>query len=83
MEYEEEKVDEAVLALLWLNAFAERVGVGDMEAWRAWKSMPWEATDRLYEKSLISDPKSKAESVALTAEGRRAAEEAFERLFVS
>lgn len=72
-------VDEAVLALLHLNAFAEKVG--DMKVWRAWKGMPWEATDRLYEKDLISDPKSKAKSVALTEEGRRAAEEAFERLF--
>lgn len=81
MEYEEEKVDEAVLALLWMNSFAERAG--DIEVWRAWKGMPWEATDRLYEKDLISDPKSKAKSVVLTAEGRRAAEEAFERLFAS
>ena len=72
-------VDEAVLALLWTNAFAEKVG--DMKLWRAWKGMPWEATDRLYEKDLISDPKSKAKSVVLTEEGRRAAEEAFERLF--
>ena len=72
-------VDEAVLALLHLNAFAEKVG--DMKVWRAWKGMPWEATDRLYEKDLISDPKSKAKSVVLTEEGRRAAEEAFERLF--
>ncbi|CAN5758989.1 hypothetical protein BH20ACT12_BH20ACT12_01460 [soil metagenome] len=72
-------VDEAVLALLWANAFAEKVG--DMKVWRAWKGMPWEATDRLYEKNLISDPKSKAKSVVLTEEGRRAAEVAFERLF--
>jgi len=41
--------------------------------------MPWEATDRLYEKSLLGDPKSKAKSVVLTAEGRRAAEQAFQR----
>jgi hypothetical protein len=81
MDHDEDKMDEAVLALLWANAFAEKVG--DMKVWRAWKGMPWEATDRLYEKDLISDPKSKAKSVALTEEGRRAAEEAFERLFAS
>lgn len=79
VEYNEEKVDEAVLALLWMNAFAERAG--GIEAWRAWKGMPWEATDRLYEKRLIADPKSKAKSVALTEEGRQAAERAFRRLF--
>lgn len=79
MDYDQERMDEAVLALLWANAFMEKVG--HIEAWRAWKGMPWEATDRLYEKDLISDPKSKAKSVALTEEGRRAAQEAFERLF--
>ncbi len=43
--------------------------------------MPWEATDRLYEKGLIGDPKSKAKSVVLTEEGKRAAEEAFRKMF--
>lgn len=81
MDYDEEKMDEAVLALLWANAFVEKVG--HMEAWRAWKGVPWEATDRLYEKNLIADPKSKAKSVALTEEGRRSAQEAFEHLFAS
>ncbi len=79
VEYDEDKVDEAVLALLWMNAFAERAG--GIEAWRAWKGMPWEATDRLYEKGLIADPKSKAKSVVFTEEGRQAAERAFRRLF--
>ncbi len=81
MDYDTDKVDEAVLALLWMNAFAEKVG--DQKVWRAWKGVPWEATDRLYEKGLISDPKSKAKSVVLTEEGRRAAEDAFRRLFAS
>ncbi len=81
MNYDKEKMDEAVLALLWTNAFGE--AVGDMRVWRAWKGMPWEATDRLYEKGLIADPKSKAKSVVLTEEGRRAAEDAFRRLFAS
>jgi Mn-dependent DtxR family transcriptional regulator len=43
--------------------------------------VPWESTDRLHEKGLILYPKSKAKSVVLTEEGRRAAEEAFRRLF--
>lgn len=78
MEYDTDKLDEAVLALLHLNVWEE----GEWGA-RAWKGMPWEATDRLYEKGLIDDPKSKAKSVVLTEEGRRAAEEAFRRLFAS
>jgi len=78
MGYDEDKVDEAVLALLHLNIWEESEWAA-----RAWKGMPWEATDRLYEKGLIGDPKSKAKSVVLTEEGRRAAEDAFRRLFTS
>ena len=37
--------------------------------------------DRLHERGLISHPKSKAKSVVLTDEGRRAAEQAFRKLF--
>ena len=70
-----EEIDEAVLALLHLNAFEDRGIV------RAWKGMPWEALDRLHECGLILDPKSKAKSVVLTEEGRRAAEGAFRRRF--
>jgi hypothetical protein len=78
VDYDRDKLDEAVLALLYLNIWEE----GDWGA-RAWKGMPWEATDRLFEKGLIGDPKSKAKSVVLTEEGQRAAEEAFQRLFRS
>ena len=78
MEYDTEKVDKATLALLYLNICEE----GEWGA-RAWKSLPWEATDRLHEKGLIGDPKSKAKSVVLTEEGRCAAEEAFSEVFLS
>ncbi len=77
MEYDTDKVDEAALALLYLNLFEDRWGA------RAWKSMPWEAMDRLHERGLISDPKSKAKSVMLTEEGQRAAGLAFQKLFAS
>ncbi len=70
-----EEVDEAVLALLHLNAF------DDHGQSRAWKTLDWDALDRLHEKGLIGDPKSKAKSVPLTGEGRRAAEEAFRHRF--
>lgn len=70
-----EEVDEAVLALLHLNAFDDRGQT------RAWKTLDWNALDRLHEKGLIGDPKSKAKSVPLTGEGRRAAEEAFRHRF--
>jgi hypothetical protein len=70
-------MDDAVLALLWVNM------VRDGEARRAWKTFPWEATDRLFEKGLISDPKSAAKSVILTDEGIRRAQEVAARLFAT
>ena len=77
MEYDEDKVNEAALALLYLNLFEDRWGA------RAWKGMPWEAMDRLHEKGLIGDPKSKAKSVVLGEEGLIAAEDAYRKLFTS
>jgi hypothetical protein len=76
MEYNKDKVDEAVLALLYLNVFGGQYGV------QAWKSFDWDAMDRLYEKGYISDPKSKAKSVWLSEEGLRRAEEMFLYFFV-
>jgi hypothetical protein len=73
--YDERRVQDAVLALMHLNAHKDSFG------WRAWKSFPWEATDGLHERGLISDPRSKAKSVALTDEGARLAEQLFTELF--
>ena len=71
MEYNKEKVDEMVLALLYLTSFTEQ-GVT-----RAWKGHDWDALDRLSEKGLISDPKSKAKSVVLTQEAAKKSAELF------
>jgi hypothetical protein len=76
MDYDKDKVDEAVLALLYLT----RHEVNEFGA-RAWKGHDWEAMDRLHAKELISDPKSKAKSVVLDAAGLKAAENAFRKLF--
>jgi mRNA-degrading endonuclease toxin of MazEF toxin-antitoxin module len=70
-----EEVDEAVLALLYLNAFEDH---GQL---RSWKTFDWDAMDRLHERGLIGDPKSKAKSVPLTADGFAAAKETFHRRF--
>ena len=77
MEINEEKIDEVVLALLYLNFH------GDRNAIRAWKSFDWDAMDRLHEKGFISDPKGKAKSVLVTEEGQKAAKELFEKYFGS
>ena len=76
MEYDRDKVDEMVLALLWLTAFDV-----DEEGGRAWKSHDWDALDRLHAKGYISDPKTKAKSVMLSEEGIARAGELFERHF--
>lgn len=72
MEYDRDKVDEMVLALLWLTL------AGDG---RAWKGHDWEALERLHAKGYISDPKSKAKSVVLSEEGERLSRELFELHF--
>ena len=77
MEINEEKIDEVVLALLYLNFH------GNHGAVRAWKSFDWDAMDRLHKKGFISDPKSKARSVLVTEEGQKVAKELFEKYFGS
>jgi hypothetical protein len=75
MDFDQDKVDDAVLALLWLTAH------GDQYGWRAWKGHDWDALDRLHQKGFISDPKSKAKSVVLTEEGVSESRRLFEELF--
>ena len=75
MTYDVTKLDEIVLALLYLNTF------GDRGVTRAWKGLDWDSLNRLHARGFISDPKSKAKSVVLTEEGARLAEELFRRHF--
>ncbi|OJY79601.1 MULTISPECIES: DUF6429 family protein [unclassified Rhizobium] len=72
MELDEDKIDDAVLALLWLTLHNERC---------AWKGFDWATTDRLHEKGLICDAANKSKSLVLTDEGLRRSEELFRRLF--
>ena len=46
MALDTDKIDEAVLALLYLTLH---------DHWRAWKGFDWDALNRLYEKDLIGD----------------------------
>ena len=65
MDYDQDRVDEITLALLWLTSFKDPVGV------RAWKGQNWDTMERLHAKGFISDPKSKAKSVLLSEEGEK------------
>ena len=72
MEIDTDRIDEAVLAVLWL---------GLHDHGRAWKGFDWAAMDRLHRKGMISDPVGRAKSVAFTAAGEAAAERLFRQLF--
>lgn len=76
-EIDTDRIDEAVLALMFLTLHKDR----KWEPWRAWKSFDWGAMGRLHEKDLIFDPVGKAKSVVLTDEGYQRCEEAYYRLF--
>ena len=75
MEFDQDKVDETVLALLFLTSF-HRGGTT-----YAWKGQDWETMDRLHAKGYISDPQSKAKSVMMTDEGVERSRELFNRFF--
>ena len=72
MDYDPDKIDEAVLALLYVTLH---------DGARAWKSFDWEAMNRLHEKGYISNPVGKAKSVIFTEEGLKESERLFKKLF--
>lgn len=75
MDVNYDKIDDCTLALLFLVTSEDKYGA------RAWKSFDWETMNRLHEKGYISDPKSKAKSVAMSEEGLSRAKEMFEFFF--
>jgi hypothetical protein len=72
MDYDEDKIDEVVLALLSMTLHDEV---------RAWKGFDFTVLDRLHEKGFIRDPRSKAKSVVLTQEGLARSEALFKKHF--
>ena len=72
MEIDEEKIDEAVLALLYLTLH---------DGGRAWKSFDWDAMNRLHEKGLIENPVGKGKSILFTEEGLKESERLFQKHF--
>lgn len=77
-EVDNDRIDDAVLALLYLGLHAEDRFSGLA---RSWKSFDWAAMNRLFEKDMIHDPVGKAKSVVLTKEGRKRSEALFFELF--
>ena len=72
MNIDEDKIDDAALALLYLTLHDQN---------RAWKQMDWSITNRLCDKGLIFDPVGKSKSLVLTEEGLKQSELLFKKLF--
>jgi hypothetical protein len=72
MDLDENAVDRAVLALLYL-------GLHDKD--RAWKAFDWDSMERLHRRGLITNPVGRAKSVAFTEKGRRESERLCRELF--
>jgi hypothetical protein len=75
MNYDKDKVDEMVLALLYLTS------THDQYATRAWKGLDLETLDRLCQKGYISDPKAKSPTLVLTDAGAKLSKELFLKYF--
>jgi hypothetical protein len=75
MDYYTDKVDEVVLALTWL------VMHEDGPVTRVWKGFGWDALDRLHEKGLISNPKSRAKCIVVWDEAIELSEALFKKYF--
>jgi len=73
MKFDDRKIDEAVLAVLYLTLH---------DGNRAWKTLDFDAMDRLHAQGFISNPAVHAKSVMLTEEGIAKAREVADKLFV-
>jgi hypothetical protein len=78
MDIDTAKIDEDVMALLYLASYREKP---DDPFARAWKNYDWEVMNRLYQGGFISNPRGQAKSVVMTEEGYRRAEELFRRKY--
>ena len=74
MDLDNERIDEAVLALLYLTLH---------DGNRAWKGLEWDALDRLRAKGLLAPPRRGAKSVEFTEAGLERGRAACEGLFGS
>lgn len=75
MEYDKDKVDDMVLALLFLTSSRDQYGT------RAWKGLDVTVLDRLYQRGYISDPQRKTPTLVLSEEGAKRSRELFAHYF--
>jgi Domain of unknown function (DUF6429) len=74
MNYDKDRAAEMVLALMYLTSSKDRSGVV-----RAWKGLPSEVAEYIFQKGYTSNPMDKTTSVWLTPEGARLSEVAFRK----
>ena len=72
MEIDEDKIDDAVLALLWLTLHNERC---------AWKGFDWATTAPPHKNGMICEPVKNSTALILTDEGLGRSEALFRELF--
>lgn len=73
MKYDQSKIDEMVMTLLYISSFQDG---------RVWKGYDWDILERLHENGLISDPVGKAKSFLLTDRGMKLGEALAQKLSV-
>ncbi len=75
LEYDKDRVDEVVLALLYLTTFEGELGL------KTWKNIDLGVLTRLYEKGFISNPLTGSKSVAISREAADQSRELFRKYF--
>lgn len=75
MEYDQDKVDEMILALLYLTSSR------DHYATRAWKGLDVHILERLHAKGFVGDPREKGPTIDLTESGAALSKELFFKYF--
>ena len=75
MDIDTDRIDDMVLALLHLTGFEDHGVI------RAWKGHDWDTLNRLHEKGMISNPRTKAKSVVFSEEGAKRAKALFKKYF--
>ena len=75
MEYDQDKVDDMVLALLYLTSSTNEFGT------RAWKGLDVKILDRLVAKGLVSDLGDKSPTMLLSKEGAERSKRLFMEFF--
>jgi len=75
MDFDQDKVDEVMLALLYLTSSTDKYGT------RTWKGLDTATLNRLHKKGYISDPQSKSPTMLLSEEGARLSKELFFQYF--